>query len=340
MSGEREAFMSAILADPDDDTPRLVFADWLDENGSDDDKAHAALIRAQCRLEVPPVRSKERRVLKHEADAILKEHGHRWAKELADLGSVRSWSFHRGFLDGITISATQFAAHAEAIFKAAPTIRTATFPDASNEVGRLAKCEYLSRLASVNLQSMCGCGFCPIHNDLRALFGSKHTANLTSLNIARDRIDADGAKRLAKSAALARLTSLDVSLNPLGDDGVAELGKSKHLKQLVSLNLTVTGFGEAGLIALAAFKNMPALRTLLLSGNQLSAALKAFVASPLFAQLTTLDLRLTGIGDEGVKVLAAIPEIAKLTSLDVRQCQITEKGKTLLKKRFPKGVKV
>jgi uncharacterized protein (TIGR02996 family) len=29
----REAFLQAIIDDPDDDTPRLIFADWLDENG-------------------------------------------------------------------------------------------------------------------------------------------------------------------------------------------------------------------------------------------------------------------------------------------------------------------
>jgi uncharacterized protein (TIGR02996 family) len=26
-------FLQAICADPDDDTPRLVYADWLDERG-------------------------------------------------------------------------------------------------------------------------------------------------------------------------------------------------------------------------------------------------------------------------------------------------------------------
>jgi uncharacterized protein (TIGR02996 family) len=30
---EEAAFVAAILAAPRDDTPRLVFADWLDERG-------------------------------------------------------------------------------------------------------------------------------------------------------------------------------------------------------------------------------------------------------------------------------------------------------------------
>jgi uncharacterized protein (TIGR02996 family) len=32
---DREALYAAILAHPDDDTPRLVFADWLQEHGNE-----------------------------------------------------------------------------------------------------------------------------------------------------------------------------------------------------------------------------------------------------------------------------------------------------------------
>jgi uncharacterized protein (TIGR02996 family) len=42
---EREPFLKAIFAAPDDDLPRLVFADWLDEHG---ETAWAELIRVQC----------------------------------------------------------------------------------------------------------------------------------------------------------------------------------------------------------------------------------------------------------------------------------------------------
>jgi uncharacterized protein (TIGR02996 family) len=41
---EREALMRAICDNPDDDTPRLVFADWLDENGEPE---RAEFIRVQ-----------------------------------------------------------------------------------------------------------------------------------------------------------------------------------------------------------------------------------------------------------------------------------------------------
>ena len=42
---DRESFVAAIAAAPEDDLPRLVFADWLDEHGEPE---RAEFIRAQC----------------------------------------------------------------------------------------------------------------------------------------------------------------------------------------------------------------------------------------------------------------------------------------------------
>lgn len=47
---ERDQLLAAIRADPHEDTPRLVLADWLEENGGDLDRAHAELIRLQIAL--------------------------------------------------------------------------------------------------------------------------------------------------------------------------------------------------------------------------------------------------------------------------------------------------
>jgi uncharacterized protein (TIGR02996 family) len=47
VSSERDALMATIIADPADDTPRLVYADWLEEHGQEE---RAELIRVQCEL--------------------------------------------------------------------------------------------------------------------------------------------------------------------------------------------------------------------------------------------------------------------------------------------------
>ncbi|MCI0704792.1 MAG: TIGR02996 domain-containing protein [Planctomycetia bacterium] len=79
------AFIAAIIANPDEDTPRLVAADFLEENGESD---RAAFIRIQCEialleasglsksLEMDELRKKERAILHP-----LSVHWQLWAAE-------------------------------------------------------------------------------------------------------------------------------------------------------------------------------------------------------------------------------------------------------------------
>ncbi len=43
---EEEAFLRAVTENPEDDTPRLIFADWLDDH----DDPRGSFIRVQCEL--------------------------------------------------------------------------------------------------------------------------------------------------------------------------------------------------------------------------------------------------------------------------------------------------
>jgi uncharacterized protein (TIGR02996 family) len=54
---ERAALVAAIAANPDDDTPRLAFADWLQEHG---EESRAEFIRLQCELGRPVPRERYR----------------------------------------------------------------------------------------------------------------------------------------------------------------------------------------------------------------------------------------------------------------------------------------
>ncbi|MFO0823576.1 MAG: TIGR02996 domain-containing protein [Gemmataceae bacterium] len=51
---EEASFLSAIRENPADETARLVYADWLDEQGTAPQAAKAAFIRLELRMATPP----------------------------------------------------------------------------------------------------------------------------------------------------------------------------------------------------------------------------------------------------------------------------------------------
>ena len=74
---DREAFVAAVAAAPEDDLPRLVFADWLDENG---DPERAEFVRVQCELAKPAVwqDTEFREPLLARMRALLDAHRQQW----------------------------------------------------------------------------------------------------------------------------------------------------------------------------------------------------------------------------------------------------------------------
>src|SRR6201986_5154337 len=71
---EREAFLRAICDNPDDDTPRLVFADWLQENGEED---RGEFIRLQIEVAGLPDGKKNQRKQSREKE-LLAAHREMW----------------------------------------------------------------------------------------------------------------------------------------------------------------------------------------------------------------------------------------------------------------------
>src|SRR5688572_11174139 len=96
-----EAFLRSISETPDDDAPRLIFADWLDERGECD---RAEFIRTQCRLAKQAVPDTEARL---RCDDLLDEHEHEWMPDLDQLGGVWSRSFERGFLSWVDVDSLE-----------------------------------------------------------------------------------------------------------------------------------------------------------------------------------------------------------------------------------------
>src|SRR5262245_61798913 len=96
------AFLDAIGEQPDDDGPRLIYADWLDENG---DPARAEFIRSQCRLARMSESEAAATDLPGRAYQLQREHADRW---LAPLRAITGGGghFRRGMIERIFVEAS------------------------------------------------------------------------------------------------------------------------------------------------------------------------------------------------------------------------------------------
>jgi uncharacterized protein (TIGR02996 family) len=107
------AFLQDIVANPADDTPRLVYADWLDEHG---DPGRAEFIRASLRSPEDPVVADLRQPLP--AGCLVRQE----LTRLRGLG-VTAALFRRGFVEEVELPCAAFVKHAAALFAAAPVTR-------------------------------------------------------------------------------------------------------------------------------------------------------------------------------------------------------------------------
>jgi uncharacterized protein (TIGR02996 family) len=113
--------LAAIRQRPDDDAPRTVYADWLEEQG---ELSRANLIRLQCRLAELPAWEREAAAARRDIAQLLCDHGDRWRAELPVLAGVAWTTFRRGFVDAIRVDTVDtLYRHAAAIAEAAPVTR-------------------------------------------------------------------------------------------------------------------------------------------------------------------------------------------------------------------------
>ncbi len=97
MTSDQESLLATIAARPDDDLPRLVYADWLDERGANADVARAAFIREQIREWRNPEPWELSQAPRPSA-AIAEQYRDTWLAALPE--KQRPWvQFERGFVE-------------------------------------------------------------------------------------------------------------------------------------------------------------------------------------------------------------------------------------------------
>ena len=107
------AFREAIRLSPDEDLPRLVYADWLEEQGD----PLGEFIRVQCELARLPWYDPRCRRLKRRELQLLAEHRREWSRDLHIHGA--RIGFQRGLPSQISLSVDEFLQHSVKFFEAA-----------------------------------------------------------------------------------------------------------------------------------------------------------------------------------------------------------------------------
>jgi uncharacterized protein (TIGR02996 family) len=305
------AFLQAIKEQPEDDTPRLILADWLEERGD----PRSELLRLQVTLAhlVPGLRAWHDR--REREEGLRKLHENEWLGPLATLADT--YTLHRGLVQ-VTMWVNDFLGD-----RVADLAETETFawvdgarliqggrrPPWSDEIGLLIESPLLAGLNSLNLG-----GQALDAAEVSLLAGSPHLANLTSLELYGNSPGAAGVTALAESASLAGLLVLDLDGCRLGEGGAQALAAHAHWTHLTTLQLRTNWIGNAGAMALATAPALASLRTLLLNTN--------------------------GISDAGARALTASPYLKDLEALDLLGNQITPPAAEALRERFGRRVSV
>jgi uncharacterized protein (TIGR02996 family) len=244
---DRDALLRAIVANPDDDAPRLVFADWLDEHGDPD---RAEFIRVQCELGrlVMGTQAAFARyaAIQTRSWALFQAHRPRWRLEFGRLTAepeMHLW-YRRGMAAKVVCPVEYFLAHGERLFEVAPIEEVEFTQLRPADTRPLTACPWSRRVRRFRYVS-------PDDEDARMVrsllqqwpFPGLHTLELRvrttprTADVWHDRW-ARVAAAVADSACLGTLHRLSLARCGVGDEGGRALADSPHLADLSVLDLT------------------------------------------------------------------------------------------------------
>jgi uncharacterized protein (TIGR02996 family) len=339
------AFLEAIRAAPDDDAPRLIYADWLDERGD----PRGEFIRVQCGRVRLPETDPRRAALAARARELLEAN---WGKWVVPLGAFvgrdaarhnagwvarpfhpsRLAEFRRGFIDRLPVEAGAFVAGADALIRLAP-LRHVSFWGVGLYAAAVAASPHVAGLETLGfvdyfVAPLTAAG-------ARALAASPHLGRLRGFYTASNDVTDDGARALAAAPWLAALDDLSLIDNGLTAEGVRSLAAAPSPLRLISLSLDNNPIGDEGAEAIAACRDLARLTYLGLKRCDLGpGGVAALAASPHLAGLTHLRLSSNRLGDDAVEALTAAPFWLGLRRLEISDCGVSDAVLARLRARF------
>jgi uncharacterized protein (TIGR02996 family) len=188
MDAEREAFLAAIFADPEDDTPRLVYADWLEENAEGE---YAEFIRLQCEYLTWDFGSPERDDCESRMNLAWESMRTALRTEFPEIDDQELIQYRRGFLeDYLDVTVIDYLSRANRWWPRMPVRKIRTRIDSLN-VRSFAECAEVQRLEELAIK-----GIDPHGSVIPKLCRSKHLRKLQVLDLSEYTLGIEAAEAL------------------------------------------------------------------------------------------------------------------------------------------------
>ncbi|MBM3983770.1 MAG: TIGR02996 domain-containing protein [Planctomycetes bacterium] len=246
MTDTEAALLRACAAHPDEDVPRLAYADCLDERGEPAASARAEFVRVQVRAARLAHNDPDAEVLARRADELH----HAWCDAGwpdAPAGVHTTGNYRRGFATrawGLTSAVFAADDDPRALFYTQLELSIDVPPSRLREAVRLP---LFARLLELTVRGGSPLGW----GGAKALAEGEYP-NLERLGLAGQALGDIGLRYLCNSWGLMRLRELDLSNNDITDDGAAALLRSGLLPRLRTLRLWGNALGPATLERLRA----------------------------------------------------------------------------------------
>lgn len=332
MSPTHESFMAAILANPEDDAPRLVYADFLEKSGIPEHVARAEFIRLQIELARLPKKDPQWKKREARAIQLFEKHRRAWQAGFPQEAYKDQFGlcyYVRGFLQSIHTSFEAFPTIAAAVFPREPSTDVSFWnvtPETDNQIRLVAESPHLlqvHKLTAENGQLVAAA---------LPMLRSPYLANVRYLDVPGNTFDETIFEALTSVAHLAKLQNLNIFYNNLNPAVIRMLFMSTCLKSLKYLNISHNRITSASIPDLVDSPTLTQLEALWMQGNERyerhtdSGVVVALTESSNVHNLREWDLSFNPIGDAGARAIASSPHLARLEHLDVSFCNITDEG--------------
>lgn len=246
---EWSAFNAAVAAEPDDDLPRLLAADWCDDRG--DPRGEFIRLQIAAAKGDPAALTPEAKARQEE---LHQQYSKVWAGDLAKWAYVVG--YRRGFVDSIILPAETFYHRAGEIMRQAP-VRRVTLIGCRPVLRHLVRLPHLERLTALHLtNSSLG------DSDVEKLAECCFLGHLQSLRLGNNGVSSAGLAALATSRFLKELRRLDAPNNEVGDWGARVLSETPTLTKLERLDLSNNALTDTGIEFLRRSPSLTHLRHL------------------------------------------------------------------------------